>query len=37
MIEATVKFGMGTGVDPVQTAPKEQLDLELHCLPRLVC
>ena len=24
-------------VDPDQTAPKEQSDLGLHCLPRPVC
>ena len=29
--------GMANSVDPDQTAPQEQSDLGLHCLPRTVC
>ena len=29
--------GMANKVDPDQTAPLEQSDLGLHCLPRPVC
>ena len=29
--------GMANSVDPDQTAPEEQSDLGLHCLPRHIC
>ena len=29
--------GIANSVDPDQTAPKEQSDLGLHCLPRPIC
>ena len=29
--------GMANSVDPDQTAPLEESDLGLHCLPRHIC